>query len=281
MTDTTGRIGANSGTVDSGGSAGALCHGQAASARWHLASHLRLWPVAAITLAIDLWTKHWAFTSLDPRESRVIIPHLMTFQRSLNAGALFGLGKGWTPLFIAASFLALAFVFFLFIHSTRDRRSLHVALALVLAGALGNLHDRIFEIADVIEFYPGGATGGKVTQAGTISDPPPNVPPLGPNTVWLGEWKTGDHPKAIPGTFSPRVRQQGVVRDFIKMEPRFTLFDREIEIWPWVFNIADALLVAGVGLLLLNFWWDRKAERAAMAAARSSTGASRDDQDLH
>jgi lipoprotein signal peptidase len=67
------------------------------------------------------------------------------------------------------------------------------------------------------------------------------------------------------------VHSQGVVRDFIKMEPKITIGDRSFAIWPWVFNIADVLLVTGVGLLLLNFWRERKAEKKAMAQAKAET----------
>ena len=141
------------------------------SARWDLGSHLRLWPIAVVTLAIDLGTKHWAFSHLDtspPPGGWVVIPHVMSLRRSLNTGALFGLGKGLTPVFIAASLVALLFVLFLFIHSTRDRRSLHVALGLVLAGALGNLYDRLVFgfVRDMIQI-----TGG-VTVAGRTIDWP-------------------------------------------------------------------------------------------------------------
>ena len=226
------------------------------SARGDFRSHLRLWPVAAVTLAIDLWTKHWAFTHLDPNPPPtgwVIIPHVMTFRRSLNTGALFGLGKGLTPLFIAASFVALAFVVFLFIHSTRDRRSLHVALGLVLAGALGNLYDRAFMIADVVRYTADGRRHVEACKVLEQDD----------RGVVIGVWPEGAYPHLIPGRYEPRVHQQGVVRDFIKMAPRFNVRGYEIEVWPWVFNVADALLVFGVGLLLLNFWWDRQSEKAA------------------
>jgi lipoprotein signal peptidase len=67
------------------------------------------------------------------------------------------------------------------------------------------------------------------------------------------------------------VNARGVVRDFIKMEPRFTIAGRTIEIWPWVFNIADMWLVVGVGLLMLNFWLDHKAERNGRTQAQTST----------
>lgn len=209
-------------------------------------SHLRLWPVAVIALIADLWSKHWAFSALPPEPGRwELIPNLMSFQRSLNTGALFGLGKGMTPVFIAASILALGFVLYLFIHSTPNRRSLHVALGLVLAGALGNLYDRAFVIADVVQFQVQGRTA---VRAGVI----------------LGEYKSGislaPFPEGdkqdmfIPTDSQPQVRRQGVVRDFIKMEPRIG----SVEIWPWVFNLADAWLVIGVALLMLNFWFDRR-----------------------
>ncbi len=226
------------------------------SGAWgHVPSHLRLWLVAVIGLAADLWTKHWAFTSLDadPDRSWLIIRHVMRFQRSLNTGALFGLGKGMTPVFIAASMLALGFVLFLFRHSTRDRRSLHVGLGLVLAGALGNLYDRTFMQADVVRFDAGS---GRHTIVGRITSGPDE------RGLWIGHWPEGSQPRFIPASQKPQVRRQGVVRDFIKMEPSIPLGSWRIDIWPWVFNIADALLVVGVGLLMLNFWWDRRAEKA-------------------
>ena len=87
------------------------------------------------------------------------------------------------------------------------------------------------------------------------------------DAVVIGVWPDGgDRPRVIPSHYEPQITQQGVVRDFIKMEPRFRVGGYLIEIWPWVFNIADVLLVVGVGLLLLNFWWDRKAEKAAERA---------------
>lgn len=234
------------------------------SARRDLASHLRLWPVAVVALAADLWTKHWAFTHLDPNpagQAWEIIPQVMSFRRSLNTGALFGLGKGLTPVFIAASLVALLFVLFLFIHSTRDRRSLHVALGLVLAGALGNLYDRAFMIADVVRYRVEGRT---YVEACKVLDQREDA-------VVIGVWpEGGGEPRVISSRYEPRITQQGVVRDFIKMEPRFRVGGYTIEIWPWVFNIADVLLVVGVGLLLLNFWWDRKAEKAAERAKERS-----------
>ena len=45
----------------------------------------------------------------------------------------------------------------------------------------------------------------------------------------------------------------GYVRDFLKI--------------PWVFNIADSLLVGGVGILAIHLWRDRKRPPRRIATA--------------
>lgn len=207
--------------------------------------------MAALGLAADLWSKQWAFSHLPaaPGASQDLIPRLLSFRRTLNDGALFGLGKGLWLVFIVASILALAFVWYLFAQSTRDRRSLHVALALILAGAMGNLYDRAFVMADVVRTNRGSFTGVIVRETDRFID--------------LGTYPDG---KPFQRFNKQRddvtLKRQGVVRDFIKVEPKFGF-----ELWPWVFNVADVLLVAGVGLLLLNFWWERRQARSHDAGA--------------
>jgi lipoprotein signal peptidase len=241
---------------------------QASSARWHWPSHVRLWLFAALGLAADLYTKHLAFTrlSLDSNDpSGVIIKNVMSFRRSLNPGALFGLGKGLVPIFICASVLALLFVLYLFVHSARSRRSLHIALGLVLAGALGNLFDRTFVMADVVKVQ--ALSGQTSYHAGTIIDETPYAITI---VEGLLSPPVAGHAPYPEDTVSKKLvvaqRRQGVVRDFIRMEPVVAGY----RIWPWVFNLADAWLVIGVGLLLLNFWWDRRQEKAAERAAAAS-----------
>ena len=124
----------------------------AAEDRWamgHAPSHLRLWMVTLAGLAADLWTKDWAFRSFDAAETKVLVENLCNLQLSLNPGALFGLGAGMAPIFVGASVLALLFVLYLFANSHASRWSMHIALGLVLGGALGNLYDRTTQEAYV------------------------------------------------------------------------------------------------------------------------------------
>lgn len=207
----------------------------------HAPSHLRLWTVAVLGLTADLWTKAWAFRELGAHESREIIPNLASYKLSLNPGALFGIGAGLAPVFVGASVLALMFVLYLFANSSTKRWSMHIALGLVLAGALGNLYDRATQAAYVAH-YPDGSR-----VIGTLVDE-------GENTIRIGDFPNGVNARQFPKP--PPTSKSGlqpVVRDFVKIEAKIG----KLELWPWIFNIADALLVFGVAILLINFWFDR------------------------
>ncbi len=221
----------------------------------HLPSNLRFWMTAGAVLWLDLWSKDWVFTSLRPDETRSFIANLVVFRRSLNDGAVFGSFTGQVGLFIVASLFALGFVFYLFAHSPRKRRGLHVALACILAGALGNLYDRAWVHADIVTYrLPNGQQSSVI---GTIVDETKT-------TIRLGEWPEGKRPRTFERSHV-NLRRQGVVRDFIKFVPRFpSWFPRlgKRDIWPWVFNVADAALVCGVGALLWTSWFHRHARQA-------------------
>jgi len=219
-----------------------------------LAAHLRLWPVAGIGLAVDLWSKQAVFAHLHPEEIRTLVPRMLSIRRSVNPGALFGVGQGLAPVFIGASVLALVFVLYLFWQSRPNRKSLHVGLGLILAGALGNLYDRTYHVADAVWEDTGsvswrGVLGRHVLFTGKLIEQTQNSWVLGPYPDGKGRLAR------IPKEPNLSLGTTPVVRDFVKIEPSLG----RLELWPWVFNLADAFLVAGVGLLLLNFWLDRRA----------------------
>ncbi len=211
------------------------------SAVRHPLAHFRLWGLAAIGLAVDLWSKSWAFRELDPGAKQTAIPGLLDFQLSLNPGALFGMGTGMVTLFIVASVAALLFVFYLFTGTTRRQYMLHVALALILAGALGNLYDRSVHQFDLVYFEGvdrpllGEVVAGE-SQGDVIAVRP-----------WYDSDRLIHHRR---DELAGPVQQVGVVRDFLKIVPQ--VGGREI--WPWIFNVADICLVIGVILLLLSYW---------------------------
>jgi len=221
------------------------------SALAHWPSQFRFWLTAVLFAALDLWSKNWAFSSLPLEDGRVIIPGFLEFRRSLNDGAVFGSFTGYVGVFIVASLFALLFVLYLFAKSTPRQRVLHVALALVLSGALGNLYDRAFIQADVAYIVKNDK---KVTTFIGV-----RTNEASESVIRMGHWPDGRDPR----TLNPErinLRRQGVVRDFIKLMPKFPKWVPIFggyDTWPWVFNVADAALVCGVAILLLLCLFER------------------------
>ncbi len=172
--------------------------------------------LAAVLLGVDLGSKELAFAhvadapvSIDkaavladhytiPAHPGVkVIPYLLDLKLVVNRGAVFGVGHGGRWFFAGFTLVALTAALFMFAGWTdRGEHLVHVGVACVLAGGLGNLYDRI--------------------------------------------------------AFA-------CVRDFLHLFPEARLF-------PWIFNVADAVLLFGIGLLMLHFWRkDRQAARAAKA----------------
>ena len=225
---------------------------RSASAFYSVWAHVLFWSVGVVALAADLWSKHWAFSTLGSREIRPLITGAIDLHRSLNDGAVFGSMPGYPGVFMLASIAALGVVVYMFSKSTRTQRSLHVALALILAGAMGNLYDRAYVIADVVKYTdPAGRT---VSMIGTNLNGPDDT------KIRLTEWPKGTSVSVFHRDEVKMVRQ-GVVRDFIKFVWKFPAWVPRVagrDVWPWVFNIADAALVAGVGILMLHVLFDRK-----------------------
>ncbi len=223
------------------------------SAILHVPSHLRLWLVAIVGLVIDLWTKDWAFSTLDPHKPRLVIKNLCSLQLSLNPGALFGLGAGMAPVFVGASVLALMFVLYLFANAGTKRWSMHIALGLVLGGALGNLYDRTTQEAYVAYL----SNGYRII--GDLEEPPSEriIQIRRPNANRSEQFSASSIDQS-------RSSHQPVVRDFVKIEAKLGSY----ELWPWIFNVADALLVFGVLMLLMCFWSDHRQHRAEQLAAK-------------
>ncbi|MHC5108251.1 MAG: signal peptidase II [Planctomycetota bacterium] len=216
-------------------------------------AHLRFWLTALAGIWLDLWSKHHIFKTLDPAVSKPFITDVIHFHRSLNDGAVFGSFTGQVGLFMVASIFALGFVTFLFVRSDRSQWGTQIALGLVFSGAVGNLYDRAFMKADVVEFT--ASDGTRRTVIGTIIEETDA-------RIRVGEWPGGSENTYVikKAGSDPVVRQQGVVRDFIRFVPKFPAWVPGVggkDSWPWVFNIADAALVVGVGILLLSSWFGR------------------------
>jgi signal peptidase II len=123
---------------------------------------------------------------LPPHRPVVIVPYVLHLQLTTNTGAVFGMGNGghMRMVFITISLIAVVVILYLFLRCAASVWLTHIFLALILAGALGNLYDRII---------------------------------------------------------------YAQVRDMLHLLP-------DLGLWPWIFNLADAALMIGVGGIFLTTW---------------------------
>jgi len=166
--------------------------------------------VASSSLACDLQTKAWAWDNLRGKDAVSVIDPLFELAFAFNTGSAFSIvrdGAAFRAVFVVVALAAVAWLLRLASTMPTARRTGFVALGLVAAGALGNLHDRLFRVDEL-----------------------------------------GRH---------------GVV-DFMKIN------------YPWggswpIFNVADVLLLVGVGLLLIA-GWKRASDDAGRASAEPAPG---------
>src|SRR2546423_1966081 len=113
---------------------------------------------------LDRVTKYWVLHSIDPDQPMVVVPRFFHLVNITNTGAAFGSFQNNNAFFIGISCLALLFALILLLGHHKQSgidqpRSLwlipnfwrDVSLALLLAGVLGNLTDRLL-YGHVIDF---------------------------------------------------------------------------------------------------------------------------------
>jgi signal peptidase II len=110
--------------------------------------------VALGILAVDQITKGLVRARFAIGESLTLIPHLLHLTPVHNVGAAFGLLPGRQPFFIATSVAVLIAIVIYWMRAKPSQWPVVVALAMITAGAVGNLIDRAFigEVTDFLEF---------------------------------------------------------------------------------------------------------------------------------
>jgi signal peptidase II len=115
--------------------------------------------VTIVVLAADQATKVWATASLKPVIFIEVIPDFFRFSYATNRGVAFSLFADspfevrW--ILAAISLVAALFVLSYFRRTSPARLRLNTSLALLLAGIVGNLIDRVRlgEVVDFIELH--------------------------------------------------------------------------------------------------------------------------------
>jgi signal peptidase II len=101
--------------------------------------------------ALDQLTKQWVLRSISPYDARIIVPDFFNLVNVPNTGAAFGSFRGNNTFFVAISIIALVVVAVLLVRPRRSDPWRDISLALLLAGILGNLTDRLLH-GHVVDF---------------------------------------------------------------------------------------------------------------------------------
>ncbi len=109
---------------------------------------LLFWAIALGGCAFDLGTKAYIFAHVGPEGStRVLVSDVLEFRTSHNPGALWGFGRDvrYSPMIFAGlSVVAgMAICWWLFLRGGANDLRYTIALALIMAGAMGNCYDRL------------------------------------------------------------------------------------------------------------------------------------------
>jgi len=121
---------------------------------------LRWLLLSAAIVVLDLASKAWMSGWLRLGESREVTP-FFNLVMAHNAGAAFSFladAGGWQRWFFILVTLAVSTAIVVLLKRNAANRLLCLALALVLGGALGNLHDRV-TLGHVVDFIQVHAAG--------------------------------------------------------------------------------------------------------------------------
>jgi signal peptidase II len=113
-----------------------------------------------LVLVLDQYTKYEVQQKLPLHHRVEVIRGFLNLTHVRNTGGAFGIFGGkrggmGTLFFMAVSFIAIGSLLFFVWKAKEDEKNLVLSFSLVLAGAIGNLIDRLRygEVVDFLEFY--------------------------------------------------------------------------------------------------------------------------------
>ena len=119
-----------------------------------LKGHIHSSVIVSLLLGLDQFTKAWVSAAMLPGQSIPLVSSILHLTYVQNTGAAFGLFKNQQPVFIGFSLLVIGWILWEICTRVQMGWRLRWANALVLAGAIGNLIDRLClgYVVDFIDF---------------------------------------------------------------------------------------------------------------------------------
>jgi signal peptidase II len=182
-----------------------------------------------LVLVADQWLKLWIKLHFHYGETRPLIPGWFDLQFVENPGMAFGwmipgdAGKLTLSIFRIAVVFIIIYYLLKFIRE-KAHTGLVISMALIIAGALGNIID--------------SAAYGLMFDKGSRFDAD-----VGDYTMYFGKARLSSE------GYAPFL--MGNVVDMLHFSKEITIGGKTREIFPPVFNIADSSITAGILLILL------------------------------
>jgi signal peptidase II len=110
-----------------------------------------VWVIPLCVVVLDQASKWVVVATMDLHQSVQVIGRWLNLTYILNPGGAFGVEWGHQGTYYVAAFVVITWIGWHLFRRSHDRRLSHLALALVLGGAIGNLIDRLL-LGQVIDF---------------------------------------------------------------------------------------------------------------------------------
>ncbi|MBX7119490.1 MAG: signal peptidase II [Gemmatimonadaceae bacterium] len=116
------------------------------------------WPLLIAILAVDTLSKRWAEAALQLHVPVDVVPPWLRWTLTYNTGAAMNLSVGGASrvIFSVVALVMIGYLVTVLRRSASSARALPAALALIVAGAAGNLLDRLRHAKGVVDFIDVG-----------------------------------------------------------------------------------------------------------------------------
>ncbi len=156
------------------------------------------WSLVILVAAADIATKRWAEQALGLHVPQDVLTPWLRWTLTYNTGAAMNLSLGAASriVFSAIALGMLVYLFRLYRQSAPTARATPAALALIAAGAFGNLLDRLRHTKGVVDFIDVGTAEWRfwtfnVADMGVT---------IGALLLALLLWREGEAPEQVPST---------------------------------------------------------------------------------
>jgi signal peptidase II len=115
--------------------------------------------LSVLIVVLDQLTKFIVHSTMNLYDSIQVVPYLLNFTYIRNEGIAFGIYfEGAETIFIVLPILITIYLFYLLKSEEFQDKFSQIALFLIIAGAVGNIIDRIFRgyVVDFIDFHLNG-----------------------------------------------------------------------------------------------------------------------------